>query len=71
LNTEERELLNLNDDKCFTTRGLELFRKTIAQYENGNSDMSEEEKKPLINCSPIKRRKFNDNIHFPSILFPK
>lgn len=51
----------MNDDKCLTTRGLELFRKTIAKFENEGGESTEDFEKPMKEEKSSKRVRTNDH----------
>lgn len=51
--------LNQSEDQCNTNKGLELFRQTIQQYEEGVQDDANEDDDDEISCmNSIKRPKY-------------
>lgn len=50
--------MNQSEDQCNTNKGLELFRQTIALYEEGVKDDANDEDEEEINCiNSLKRQK--------------
>jgi Myb-like DNA-binding domain len=56
--------LNQTEDQCNTNKGFELFRQTIAMYEDGVKDDANEEEEEELSCmSNLKRQKIMHDSH--------
>jgi hypothetical protein len=52
--------LNQSEDQCNTNKGLELFRQTIALYEDGvQEDANDDDDEELSCISSLKRQKLD------------